>query len=138
MFVGTFEHALDGKGRVVLPASFRARLEHGGYVTKRLDGCLAVWTPDEFEREAQEMLEKERRGEIARNVVRSFSAGAAPIRPDAQGRIALPQNLREFAGLERDVAVIGHFTSIEIWDASRWREVDQEGEALLAGGAPAV
>lgn len=136
MFVGTFEHALDGKGRVVLPAAFRVRLEQGGYVTKRLDGCLAVWTPDEFEREATEMLEKEKRGEVPRNVVRSFSAGAAPIHPDRQGRIALPQNLREFAGLERDVVVIGHINNIEIWDATRWREIDHEGESLLAQGGP--
>jgi len=133
MLVGQFEHAIDAKGRVVLPAAFRKALASGGYVTRGLDCCLSVWTPEEFEREAADMQDKARRGEIDRAAVRSLAAGAAEITPDGQGRVAIPQHLREYAGLNRDVTIVGAFSSVEIWDAARWREVNQTGEAVLAG-----
>jgi MraZ protein len=133
MFVGRFEHSLDAKGRLVLPASFREQLQLGGYVTKALDGGLSIWTPNEFEQEANEMVERAKRGDVERSALRSFSSGASPIQPDRQGRIAIPQNLRDYAGLDREVIVIGAITSIEIWDAARWAEIDRQGEAILAG-----
>lgn len=131
MFVGRFEHSLDPKGRVVLPAAFRERLAAGGYVSKALDGCLSVWTPEDFEREAKEMVEKSKSGEISRSALRALSSGAAFVKPDTQGRIAIPSELRTFAGLEHDVTVIGAFTSVELWDASRWEAVDASGDAQL-------
>jgi MraZ protein len=132
MFVGRFEHSLDPKGRVVLPAVFRDRLAAGGYVAKALDGCLAVWAPEDFEREAEEMVEKAKRGEISRSALRALSSGAATVKPDSQGRIAIPADLRAFAGLEHDVIVIGAFNSVELWDAARWEAVDRSGDALLS------
>jgi len=135
MFVGRFEHTLDPKGRLVLPATFRERLAAGGYVTQGIDGCLAVWTQDEFRREAQEMLEAAKANRIDRAALRSFSAGAAEVKPDAQGRIAIPQNLRTFAGLRKDVVVIGAISSIEIWDAERWETVNRAGEQALGATA---
>ena len=94
MFVGRFEHSLDAKGRLVLPASFREQLQLGGYVTKALDGGLSIWTPNEFEQEANEMVEKAKRGEIDSCAFRSFLFGESPIHSDRQGRIAIPQNMR--------------------------------------------
>ena len=65
-FFGTYEHSLDGKGRVILPARFRAAFEHGGYLTQYRDGCLALWTPDEFERQMEEMQERAASGKSDR------------------------------------------------------------------------
>ena len=107
------------------------------YVTSEEDGCLAVWRPDEFDMKANEIRERARSGE--RDVQRAFFAGAMEASPDRQGRVAIPQGLREFAALERDVVVVGLFDHIEIWDAAAWRRTKQVGEQRLAGGngAPA-
>jgi MraZ protein len=136
VFLGTYEHSLDAKGRVILPAKFREQLETGAYLAKSLDGCLALYDAEEFERVAQEMQEKARRGALERNAVRSFAAGAAEATPDKQGRITIPAPLRTFAGLEREVVVTGVLSRIEIWDALRWREIDQQAERTLAGATP--
>jgi MraZ protein len=79
------------------------------------------------------MQEKARRGRTERHAVRSFFAGTAEATPDRQGRIAIPQNLRSFAGLEREVAVIGAFGRVEIWDSERWAGINAQGEQDLAG-----
>ena len=129
-FVGTFEHSLDDKGRVVLPAVFRARLAGGGVVTKA-DRCLAVWTAEEFETVAQRLVERMKNGEADREVVRSFSADAHEFSPDGQGRIVIPQRLRDFAGLGRDVIVNGALDRIEVWDRERWSAVNRSGEERL-------
>ena len=132
MFFGEYEHSLDAKGRVILPAKFRERLEGGGFITKVLDGCLAVYTADEFERVASDRQEKARRGQMERNVVRAFAASTSPIDPDRQGRIAIPANLRDFAGLVEKVSINGAINRIEIWDAARWADISRQGEQSLA------
>lgn len=131
MFFGEFEHAVDLKGRVILPAKFREAFAEGAFVTKVIDGCLAVYTPAEFDLLAKEMQEKARRGLVERNVTRTFAAGTAEVVPDRQGRIALPQNLRSFAGLNDRVTVTGQINRLEIWDAEKWARVNSEGEAAM-------
>jgi MraZ protein len=138
MFLGTFEHALDAKGRVILPAKFRERLESGAFLAKSLDGCLALYDAEEFQKVALDMQEKARRGAIERNAVRSFAAGATEATPDRQGRISIPAHLRAFAGLERDVVVTGALARVEIWDAARWRAIDSEAEQTLASAQPGL
>ena len=138
MFLGTYEHALDAKGRVILPARFREDLEAGAFLAKSLDGCLALYTADEFEKVAQEMQETARRGGAQRNVVRSFAAGAAEATPDRQGRITIPSHLRSYAGLVRDIVVTGALTRVEIWDAARWREIDVEAERAMTAAQPGL
>lgn len=138
MFLGEFEHSLDAKGRVILPARFRERLEAGAYISKQIDGCLAVWPPEEFERVMDEMQEKARRGPTERNAVRAFAAGAADVVPDRQGRIAIPPKLREFAGLDRDVVILGVGSRIEIWDARRWEGVQGEADQSFASAQAAL
>jgi len=133
MFVGQFEHQLDDKGRLVLPASFRERLAVGGYITQGLDRCLAVWTPEDFEREAMEMVDRAKRGEVERDALRAQAANTFDVKPDAQGRIAIPAALRQYAGLAKEVTVIGAFTSVELWDSAKWNQVNSAGGALLAG-----
>jgi len=135
--LGAYQHALDSKGRFILPARFREHLGEEAFVTSEEDGCLALWRPEEFEVKASEIRDRARRGQ--RDVERAFFAGAMEASPDRQGRVAIPTGLREFAGLERDVVVVGLYDHIEIWDAAAWRRTKQVGEQRLAAGdgAPA-
>ena len=132
MFLGEFQHSLDAKGRVILPAEFRDQRAGGAVIARGLDGCLSVYPREEFETMAETVREKARRGERERRAARSFFAGAKPVAPDRQGRVAIPQNLREFAALGRDVMVVGVDFRIEIWDTSRWREQDDAGQHDIA------
>lgn len=132
MFLGEHSHSLDAKGRVILPARFRDDLSEA-YVTSEVDGCLALWPPDDFERRALEMKERARGGEDDRNAARVFFAGAQEATPDKQGRVALPVSLRVFAHLEKEVVVNGAFDHVEIWDAASWRARKQAGERTLLG-----
>jgi MraZ protein len=132
MFLGTYEHSLDAKGRVILPAKFRDELAAGAFIAKSLDGCLSLYTAEEFEKVAQDMQEKARRGGAQRNAVRSFAANAAEATPDRQGRITIPSHLRDYARLDREVVVTGALTRVEIWDADRWRRIDSANDEALA------
>ena len=138
MYLGTYEHALDAKGRVILPAKFRDRLESGAFLARSIDGCLSLYDAEEFEKVAQDMQEQARRGALERNAVRSFAAGATEATPDRQGRITIPQHLRQFAELERDVVVTGALTRIEIWNAAKWREISAEAERSLQAAQPGL
>lgn len=135
MFLGEYQHSLDAKGRVILPARVRDELgDAGGYLTCEVDGCLALWTPGEFDVKAMEMKEHARGGAPERNMARAFFSGAVQAAPDRQGRIMIPQPLRDFAHLDRDVVVAGMFDHLEIWDAEQWRLKKQAGESGLAAG----
>ncbi len=102
MFLGEYQHSLDAKGRVILPAKYRDQLSGGAYVTKGRGGCLSVYTAEEFTEVADRAREASKRGGRELDAARSFFAGTAEVSPDKQGRIAIPQNLREYAGLDRD------------------------------------
>ena len=138
MFLGTFDHSLDTKGRVILPARFREQLEGGAVVTQGLDGCLTIHTTEEFEELAASMQEKARRGSVERQAVRAFFAGAAEVELDGQGRISLPQHLRSFAGLRQKVVVIGAHDHIELWDPKQWDGVSGRGNQSLATAQPGL
>jgi MraZ protein len=131
MFLGEYQHSLDAKGRVILPAKYRDQLSGGAYVTKGRGGCLSVYTEQEFQEVADRAREASKRGGRELDAARSFFAGTAEVSPDKQGRIAIPQQLREYAGLDKDVVVAGVFSRIEIWDGRRWRERDREGDQSL-------
>ena len=131
MFLGEFQHSLDIKGRVILPARYRDQLAEGAYVTKGRGGCLSVFTAEEFEVVANRVREQSKQGATQLNAARAFFSGAQEVRPDKQGRVALPQNLRDYAGLTREVVVAGVFSRIEIWDRDRWLELDRVGAQAL-------
>jgi MraZ protein len=135
MFLGEHSHSLDSKGRIILPARFREQLANA-FVTSEVDGCLGIWPPEEFEQRAGEMKERSRGSAEDRNVARFFFAGAQESSPDRNGRIALPQHLREFAHLQRDVVINGAWDHVEIWDAAIWRERKASGERALSGAEP--
>lgn len=131
MFVGTFEHSLDDKGRVVLPSTFRAQLAERG-ILSQLDRCLGLWTEAEFKDVADRLRDKIRSGEAPQEALRAFAANAHEVRPDSQGRITVPQRLRDFAGLTREAVVIGAIDRVEIWDAARWTDLaDRADDSLI-------
>ena len=134
MFLGEFEHSLDAKGRVILPAKFREQLEGGAVMARALDGCLAVYPVEEFQRVAANLREARARGATERQAARSYFSGAVEITPDKQGRVPIPVHLRTFAQLEREVIVAGNFDHIEIWDHETFSRRDQAGSASIVGG----
>ncbi len=95
MFLGEFQHSLDAKGRVILPVRFREQLEGGAVMARALDGCLVVYPLAEFDRVARKLQEVRERGARERQAARAFFAGAVEFTPDKQGRVAVPQNLRD-------------------------------------------
>ena len=131
MFLGEFQHTVDDKGRVVLPAKFRDLLSRGAIVSKG-DGCLFIYTVEEFEQVAQGLREKSRTSGSAREAARSFFAGATDVTPDKQGRLTIPQTLRDYAHLEKDVTVLGVYSRIELWDKGAWQTRQSSGDASLS------
>lgn len=123
MFMGTYEHSIDTKGRVIIPAKFREQLGDSFVVTLGLDGCLFVYPENEWQDFVKELRELPGSKE-ARKLQRYFMAGAAPCDVDKQGRVLIPANLREKAGLEKDIVFVGVMSKIEIWSKERWDEND--------------
>jgi MraZ protein len=130
VFVGTFEHSLDEKGRLVLPSAFRGRLAAGAYLTP-YETCLALWAPEDFGGFVERLTEKVRTGEAKPNAMRVFTANAAEVKPDSQGRILVAPRLREYAGLLGEVTLTGALDHIELWQPARWNEVSALGEGDL-------
>ena len=136
-FVGRYEHSLDSKGRVILPAKFRSQFEHGGYLTQHSEGCLALWTPGEFERQMGVMQERTASGRADRNRARLWASNSADVEIDRQGRMPIPVHLREFAHLEAEVLVHGAIDRVELWNPAAWSErVLPEESWLLEDDGP--
>ena len=126
MFLGTHAPRLDDKGRLVLPAKFRDGFADGLVLTKGQDRSIVVWPAAEFAAHAERLSEASSSDARARAYLRVLFSGASDEVPDKQGRITMPAALREYAGLDRDVVVVGNNTTVEIWDAVAW-------ETYLAG-----
>ena len=120
MFLGTHAPRLDDKGRLVLPAKFREALAPGLVLTKGQDRSIVVWPAIEFTAYAARLGEASRSDEKVRAYLRVLFSSAFDEQPDKQGRITLPPVLREYAGLDRDVVVVGNGQTVEIWDAAAW------------------
>lgn len=120
MFLGTYSPRLDEKGRVFLPAKFRDELAEGLVITKGQERCLYVFAAAEFGRITERLREAPLTAKGARDYSRVFFASAHDDTPDKQGRVTVPPQLREYAGLDRDCVVIGANTRVEIWDAQAW------------------
>ncbi|MEK7496672.1 MAG: division/cell wall cluster transcriptional repressor MraZ [Patescibacteria group bacterium] len=120
MFIGEYHHALDDKGRLAFPARFRADFKDGAVVTRGLDNCLFVYTKKAWE----ELATKLSKLPLARANTRAFArlmlAGAMEIEIDNQGRVLVPDYLREFAKIKRQVVVAGVYDRLEIWDEKAW------------------
>ena len=120
MLMGEYNHTIDAKGRLIVPAKFREVLGDEFVVTKGLDNCLFVYPNDEWQKFEEKLQTLPLTNKNARQFTRFFLAGAASVEVDKQGRILLPSVLREFAGLEKDVVLVGVASRIEIWSKDRW------------------
>ena len=122
MFMGEYSHTIDTKGRLIIPSRFREELGETFVVTKGLDGCLFVFSDEEWKAFEIKLKSLPLTNKNARQFARFFVAGATPCELDKQGRILLPATLREFAGLEKDVVLTGRLNRIEIWSKDKWNE----------------
>jgi len=138
VFLGTHAPRLDEKGRLFLPAKFRAQLADGLVVTRGQERCLYVFDMAEFVRLAEQMRSTPVTSRAARDYLRVFLSGASDEVPDKQGRITIPPVLREYAGLTRDCTVIGAGSRVEIWDADAWSTYLQATEQAFSDQAEEV
>lgn len=132
MFLGEYQHTIDEKGRLVLPSRFRHALAERLVVTKGQERCLYVFPPDRWEAEVSKVMRLPRTNRRNRNYARAFFGSAIDQTLDRQGRIQIPSQLREYAGLDKDVMVVGVADRIEIWDAAAWGELSGEADRFYA------
>jgi len=122
MLLGEYRHNVDVKGRVSVPSKFRNDLGQTFVITKGLDNCLFMYSKQEWETFELKLKELPLTNQDARSFVRFFFAGAAECEVDKQGRINIPQNLREYANIQKDVVIVGVATRAEIWDSENWNK----------------
>jgi MraZ protein len=122
MFRGEFQHTLDDKGRVIIPARLREGLGENSIVTRGLDRCLFLYPLAEWTRLEQRLKKLPFTKSDARAFNRMFFSGAAEVEADRQGRILIPQNLRDYAGIEKDVMIIGVSNRVEVWSEPGWKQ----------------
>jgi MraZ protein len=129
LFLGEHRHALDDKGRIVFPVRLREALGAQVVLQKGIDPCLYVLPPEEWDRLVAKVSSLPTTRPDARRFSRFFFSQAQSERIDRQGRLTIPAPFREYAGLQRDVVIVGAGARVEIWDASRWDGHRSETEA---------
>ncbi|MCA5923687.1 MULTISPECIES: division/cell wall cluster transcriptional repressor MraZ [Curtobacterium] len=132
MLLGTHAPKLDEKGRVILPAKFRDELSGGLVMTRGQERCVVVFSARTFEELHERIRTAPMTSKRTRDYMRLFLSGASAEQPDKQNRVTIPQNLREYAGLERDLTVIGSGDRAEIWSTSAWEAYYAEAEEAFA------
>lgn len=132
MFLGEFVHTIDDKGRLAIPARFRADLDAGLVVTRGIDRCLVIYSMDEWDRLAKKVSELPHTDRRARAFRRLVYANASDAVPDKQGRILIPPRLREYASLDSEVVITGLNTYIEIWNPDAWAREREHVEGYEA------
>lgn len=120
MLIGEYKHVVDSKGRIILPSKFREELGERFILTKGLDNCLFGYSLKEWAVLEEKLKKLPLTSKEARTFLRFFFAGACECEVDKQGRILIPQNLREYAGIKKEVFIIGVMTRIEIWSEDNW------------------
>ena len=122
MFMGEYNHTIDAKGRLIIPSRFRELLGEEFVLTRGLDGCLSIYPMDEWVAFEEKLRALPLTNKDARTFSRFFVAGATASQLDKQGRILVPQTLRQFAGLDKDVVLTGNLNRIEVWSKEKWSE----------------
>jgi MraZ protein len=126
VFTGEFRHAIDGKGRLAVPARFRAELATGAHVTRWIDNCAAIFPNQAWAELADRVSELRYADAGARAFSRFLFSGAFEVELDGQGRVVLPAGLRQFAGLKSEAVVVGAADHIELWEPARWDAVSAD------------
>jgi MraZ protein len=138
MFLGTYAPKLDDKGRVILPAKFWDELAPGLVITRGQERCLYVFSEREFESLHEKIRQAPVTSKQARDFLRLFLSGASQERPDSQHRVTIPSTLREYAGLGRELTVIGAGSRAEIWDTETWNAYYESTESDFINTAEEV
>jgi len=133
MFLGEYDHTIDAKGRMAVPARFRVQLDRGAVISKGMGTCLSVYTMERWEEKSAELATGKSIDEL-RDFERRIYPSASEVELDGQGRLVIPAKLRAYAGLENEVTVAGVRDHFEIWDRAKWREyqekLDTEGTQI--------
>ena len=129
MFLGEYIHQLDQKGRLAVPIKFRAGILSGAILTKGLDGCLFLFNKNDWEELAKKINTMPLTKANARDFSRLMFSGAMEVDLDSQGRILMPDYLRQYAGLEKTCVVTGLYNRIEIWNEEKWRQYKSTTES---------
>jgi len=133
MFLGEYEHTIDAKGRMAVPAKFRAQMDKGAVISKGMGTCLSVYTMERWDEKSAELASGKTSDEL-RDFERRIYPSAGELELDAQGRIVIPAKLRNYAGLGNEVTVAGVRDHFEIWDRVAWQtyqeRLDAEGSRI--------
>ena len=133
MFLGEYEHAIDAKGRMAVPAKFRTQMDRGAVISKGMGTCLSVYTMERWEQKSDELIAGKSSDEL-RDFERRIYPSASELELDAQGRIIIPAKLRAYANLEAEVTIAGVRDHFEIWDRTAWQtyqeRLDAEGSRI--------
>lgn len=128
MLLGEFRHNADAKGRVAIPSRFRDALATGAIITRGIDNCLFVFAQGEWQSLVEKLTALPISQSNSRAFVRLMLSGAMDVEIDKQGRILIPEYLRTYAGIEKEVVVTGLYSRIEVWSADRWHEYKEKTE----------
>jgi MraZ protein len=128
MFIGEYQHALDSKKRIALPAKFRAKFKKGAVITRGLDNCLFVYPKSEWDQIAEKLGNMPVGERGTRSFVRLMLAGAFEAQLDSQGRVLVPDYLKGYAKLNKKAVIAGLFNRLEIWDENEWERYKQQAE----------
>ncbi len=126
MLIGEYEHSLDTKGRLIMPAKLREDIGEKFIITKGLDGCLFGFSQNEWTNFEEKLKTLPLTNKNARDFVRFFLSGATECEIDKQGRFLIAGNLRQYAEMEKEVAIIGVGTRIEIWNKDKWKQYNSD------------
>lgn len=126
MFIGEYQHALDNKNRMIIPSKFREGLGNTFVLTKGLDGCLYAYHMEEWQKLENKLKGLPLTSKDARAFVRFFFSGAAEVEVDKQGRALIPQNLIEYAAINKEIVSIGVSTRLEIWSKEKWVDYNEQ------------
>lgn len=128
MFIGEYSHSIDEKGRVMLPKKFQMELLEGAVVTRGLDACLFLYSRKEWEKLATRIAALPISKSGSRAFSRHMLAGAMDVELDKQGRVVLPEYLRQYAAMKKDVVIAGLYNRLELWDKSAWKKYKEATE----------
>ncbi len=138
MFIGEYQHNIDPKGRLAVPVKFRKVLAKGAVVTKGLDDCLFLYTQNEWQKLADKLAALPISKANTRAFARLMLAGAMDVEIDKQGRMLIPDYLRQYAGMHKKVVITGLYNRLEIWDELKWNKYKQGTETKSGDIAEAL
>lgn len=131
MFIGEYRHSIDEKKRLAVPAKFRKELGEGAVITKGLDNCLVIYPAKPWKEKAEKLAALSEASKEARGYARTILAGAATAEFDRLGRILLPEYLKEYAKIEKNVVITGLNNRLEVWSEKLWNTYRQKAESSI-------